>query len=308
MGLARCTTFATPAPLQSGAVGSGQFRGVQLSCMTQRRPRNCDVARAAKTRPSTRIRLQTSQQPPGKDGAGVDDEEPRPRREPPRREPPLFVDDYNQAFWDSADVSSAFAPLRPEEEAVLRARLPRRLAEFLIDRAGDAARLRQPRQASDRSFVGQMLSNLPPDTPDWEDPVNAEYRDYVYVTTVGPPSFRRKGSSVLGGSDGLPDPDENGLIGRPYVSADGQPVIRPPDRPNRIWSQPRLVSLFVGEVDSIDEQASNVFNGILAIIAFSFFLKVVFGVISFFLSFTFSFFAIFALSAGLFVLFFFLRF
>lgn len=237
--------------------------------------------------------------------------DPRPRRAPSESIPPLFVEDYSQNMWQSADVSKAFSPLQSDEEELLREKLPRRVAEFLIDRADDAARLRQPRQTSDSSVLGRMLSNLPPDTPDWDDPVNTEYSDYVYVTTTGPPSFRRKGSSVFGGGDGLPDPDEDGLIGKPYVNTEGEPVIRPPDRPDRLdrrWSQPRLVSLFVGEVDSIDEQASRLMMSIFGILAFSFLLKLIFAVISFFLSFTFSFFAIFALSAGLFVLFFLFRF
>lgn len=231
-------------------------------------------------------------------------------------DPPLFADDSLEQLWDSTDAESIFSPLRDEEEAILREKLPRRLAEFFIDRAGDAARLRTPRTPSDTSFVGRLLSDMPPETPDWEDAVNDEYRDYVYVTTTGPPtgSYRwRKGSALFGGNDGLPDPDPaTGMIGTAFVGPDGQQVIRPVTDPAKQRAnqstEPRLVSLFVGQVNSIDEQAARLGYGALAILAVWFILKLVFAVISFFLSFTFSFFAIFALSAGLFVLFFFIRF
>lgn len=231
-------------------------------------------------------------------------------------DPPLFADDAMEQLWDSTDTDSIFSPLRDEEEAILREKLPRRLAEFFIDRAGDAARLRTPRTPSDTSFVGRLLSDMPPETPDWEDAVNDEYRDYVYVTTTEPPtgSYRwRRGSALFGGNDGLPDLDPaTGMIGSAFVGPDGQQVIRPVTDPAKQpvdrSTEPRLVSLFVGQVNSIDEQAARLGYGALAILAVWFILKLVFAVISFFLSFTFSFFAIFALSAGLFVLFFFIRF
>lgn len=240
----------------------------------------------------------------------------RPDDDDLNNDPPLFADDAMEQLWDATDADSIFSPLREQEEAILREKLPRRLAEFFIDRAGDAARLRQPRTQSDTTFVGRLLSDMPPETPDWEDPVNDEYRDYVYVTTTEPPSgsYRwRRGSALFGGNDGLPDPDPvTGMIGSPFVGPDGQEVIRPVTDPNRQGvdrsTDPRLVSLFVGQVNSIDEQASRLGYGALAILAVWFILKLVFAVISFFLSFTFSFFAIFALSAGLFVLFFFIRF
>lgn len=307
--------FASSAPLVT------RFDAVQLTCH-RRRPRCAEVSsyrlppssqwnrRSSSSEDNDDIEVDSSS-PVNDAGRSKRSGGPRPQSSPPESIPPLFVEDYNQNMWNSADVSKVFSPLQPDEEELLREKLPRRIAEFLIDRAGDATRLRQPRQASDNSFMGRMLSNLPPDTPDWDDPVNEEYRDYVYVTTVGPPSFRRQNSSVLGGGDGLPEPDEDGLIGRPYTTTDGEPVIRPVDSPDRLdrrWSQPRLVSLFVGEVNSIDEQASRLVYSILGILSFAFVLKLIFAVISFFLSFTFSFFAIFALSAGLFVLFFLFRF
>lgn len=228
---------------------------------------------------------------------------------PPERLPPLFVDERTNSFWKSVDTDDSFAPIRPEEEAVLRERIPKRFANFLLARADDAVRLRSPRSRADNSFIGQLLNELPPDTPDWDSPVNAEYRDYVYVTTTGPPSFRRKGSSLFGGGDGLPDLDDQGLVGDPYVDHQGDPVIRPAQPPGASpASHPRLMSLFVGQVDSIDEQAGRTGYALLAVFALWISLKLFFGIISFFLSFTFSFFAIFALSAGIFVLFFFLKF
>lgn len=228
---------------------------------------------------------------------------------PPDRLPPLFVDDEQRGYWKAVDVGETFAPIRPDEEALLREKVPERIANFLLARADDAVRLRTPRSGSDNSFMGQLLSDLPPDVPDWDAPLNAEYRDYVYVTTTGPPSFRRKGSSLFGGGDGLPDPDRDGFVGNPFVDSAGEPEIKPGRDPTvKSRADPRLMSLFIGQVDSIDEQAGRTGYAILAMVSLWFLLKLFFGIISFFLSFTFSFFAIFALSAGIFVLFFFLRF
>lgn len=224
----------------------------------------------------------------------------------PQNPPPsLFVEDDGTG-WDASsdDMDRLFAPLSSTEEEILRARLPRRLADFFVGRASDAVRLRTP------DLIFRDLRRDTPD-PDPTDPVNMEYNDYVYVTTTTAPgvSFKRRGSSLFGGGDALPTTDAP--LGEPYMDESGAPVIRPVDNPQKVEgerSDPRVVSLFVGQVDSVDEQASRLGYGILAILAFSFVLKLVFAVISFFLSFTFSFFAIFALSAGIFVLFFLIRF
>lgn len=199
------------------------------------------------------------------------------------------------SLWDNLEVSRALEPLTEEEKQKLRSRLPTKLANFLIRRADAAVRLRDTKGGDD-SFLGQFLSDLPPDVPDWDNPANAEYRDYVYETTTGPPSFRRQGSSIFGGGDGAPDlkdmPNSEGFV----------------DVTNGVTFPKQVVSLFVGNVDSIDEQAAKVGYTLLALFLVLIVAKIIFALISFFVSFTFSFFSIFALSAGIFVVFYLFKF
>lgn len=233
---------------------------------------------------------------------------------PNYRDPPLFVDEkVGQRSWRSlneVDVTATFAPLRDDEAAALRRALPAPIANFFLARADDAVRLRGPADPSDNSVVGRLLNDLPPDVPDWEAAVNAEYADYTYVTATGPPSFRRKGSALFGGGDGLPDPGPDGLVGVPYDESEDvrqgvEPLVKEGDPPNK---QARELSLFVGQVDSVDEQASRTGYSILAVLGLLVLIKIILAFVSFFVSFTFSFLAIFALSAGIFVVFFLLRF
>lgn len=225
---------------------------------------------------------------------------------PPEEDPPLFVHPPQATWFRPADLDETFAPITDEEAALLREKIPRRLANFFLQRADDAVRLRSRRDPADKSFIGRLLNDLPPSAADRPAADSAELRDYVFVTTVGPPDFRRTGSRLFGGADGFPESDDYGLVGRPYVDElTGEPIVRPALE-NAI--QPRLVSLFVGNIASVDEQASRIGNGILAIFTLYVLIKVASAAIAFFFNFSFSFFAIFALSSGLFVVFVLLRF
>lgn len=225
---------------------------------------------------------------------------------PPEEDPPVFVQIPQSKWFQPPDIDQTFAPITDEEADLLREKIPKPLANFFLRRAEDAVKLRSRRDPNDKSFIGRLLNDLPPNTLDLDAPENEELRDYVFVTTVGPPDFRRTGSRLFGGADGLPDLDDDGLVGKPYVDDNTkEPFIRPV---NRYGPQPRLVSLFIGNVGSIDEQSSRVGNGILALITLYILIKVASAAISFFFSFSFSFFAIFALSSGLFVVFVLLRF
>lgn len=225
---------------------------------------------------------------------------------PPEEDPPVFVELPESKWFRPADLDQTFAPITAEEADLLRKKIPKPLANFFLQRAEDAIKLRSRRDPTDKSFIGRLLNDLPPSTPDWDAPENEELRDYVFVTTIGPPDFRRTGSHLFGGTDGLPQPDVDGLVGKPYVDeGTGEPFIRPADR---CGLQPRLVSLFVGNVGSVDEQSSRIGSGLLAVFTLFVLFKIISGTISFFFSFSFSFFAIFALSSGLFVVFVLLRF
>lgn len=212
---------------------------------------------------------------------------------PPDLRKSLFVNEEQVAFWNSLDTKSAFGPLTEEEKARLREKLPRRLAEFLIRRADDAVEQRDAIH-TDKTFFGRLFKDMPPDVPDQDSEDNEEFKDYVYESTLGPPSYRRRGSSLFGGGDGLPDVED--VSGKTEI-VEGKKVAR-----KNIWS------LFVGNVNSVDEQASKVGYSLLVLVAAFVLFRVLVAFVSFFVSFTFSFFAIFALSAGIFVVFFLLRF
>lgn len=200
------------------------------------------------------------------------------------------------SLWDTFDISKTLQPLTEQEKSTLRAKLPKAVANFVIRRADAAARLREIKGGDD-SVIGQFFSDLPPDVPDWDNPINAEYRDYVYETTSAPPSFQRKGSSLFGGAgDGVSVIDDGSYPNDVISASDGTNHSK------------RIVSLFVGQVDSIDEQASKVGYGLLALFILLIGAKGIFALISFFVSFTFSFLAIFALSAGIFMVFYLFRF
>lgn len=192
------------------------------------------------------------------------------------------------------DVTTALEPLSELEKSRLREKLPLKIANFLIRRADDAVRLRETRGDTDTTFLSRLLRDLPSDVVDWENAENKEYRSYVYETSLGAPSFRRRGSSLFGGGDGLPDltpPGEATMAGK---EGGGEDV--------------RRYSLFVGNVGGIDEQASKAGYSVLALLAIVIIAKLMFGLVSFFVSFTFSFFAIFALSAAIFMVFFLFKF
>lgn len=269
-----------------------------LPNITSRRPRSVPRCMAMPTK---------SAQPPDPPAGDDDDDDFA------SFDPSLFAPEEQESrdpFWKRVDVSETFSPLRPEEEEALREKIPAPVANFLIRRANDAVRLRSPPAPEDDSFTARLMRDLPPDTPDPNAEENLPFRDYVYTTSSGAPSFRRRGSSLFGGGDGLPDPGEDGLVGEPLDPDDPEAVddIDPNDRwagaPHR---EKRVLSLFVGQYDSVDEQAARLGYGVLSLFALWIILKLVFAVVSFFLSFTFSFLAIFALSAGIFVTFFLLR-
>lgn len=180
----------------------------------------------------------------------------------------MFVDEEARRFWEEGGWSDATAPLTEGEKRVLKERLPGPVAGFLIRRAEGGGE----RQGA---LWERVAKDLPPDVVVVED---EEYEGYVYDSVGGVPAFRRQGSSLFGGGDGVREETERGQ------------------------------SLFLGNVGSVDEQASQVGYSALALIVAWIVLKLLFTFIQFFVSFTFSFFAIFALSAGIFVVFFFFRF
>lgn len=220
----------------------------------------------------------------------------------PESKSPFVDEDDTQrgSFWERFKEQTTLTPLTEEEKQILREKLPGSVASFLIRRADDVAELRDaPSEKSE--FLRKAFKDIPPDVIDWEAEWEAggEYSDYLYETVTGPPQFRRKGTRLFGGGDGLPDE----LPDAPKNEEDGDEDEDDLERPTR-----KLMSLFVGNVGGIDEQAASlgyIFAGLFGVwILF----KIVAAIVSFFVSFTFSFFAIFALSAGIFMVFFFLRF
>lgn len=227
----------------------------------------------------------------------TDDTEEIPTRKEGQEFEGLFVEEKERAFWDTIDVRSAFDPLSDEEKALLEERLPARVAQFLIRRADGAVKLRESLNDKN-SFFGKILKDMPPDRDertDWENEIDEEFKDYVYESAAGPPTFRRRGSSLFGGGDGLPDVEDTSNAQGVIDVGEGEPP-------------KKLVSLFVGEVGGLNEQASRLGYSIIALLIAWLVIKIIVAAISFFVSFTFSFVAIFALSAGIFMVFFFLRF
>ncbi|KAI0567395.1 hypothetical protein FGB62_2g121 [Gracilaria domingensis] len=131
-----------------------------------------------------------------------------------------LFEENDKPLWDTIDVSKALQPLTEEEKQRLRAKLPKRLANFLIRRADAAVRLRNTKPG-DSTFIGSFLKDLPPDRVAWDDPANEEFRDYVYETTTGPPSYRRQGSSLFGGGDGLPEMEDLPDVEEPVETSSG---------------------------------------------------------------------------------------
>lgn len=218
-------------------------------------------------------------------------DEASPPQEDDHRESSLFVDGDTGPFWDNVNVSTAMGPLTDEEKATLRDRLPKRVAEFLIKRAEDATDVRN--NTGERSLLKTL--DLAPEVPEWDDD-DDEYKDYVYDSVGGVPQFRRQGNAFFGGSDGLPDiPDTSNIDANVIDVGEGA-------------DKNRVQSLFVGNVNSVDERAAQIGYSVVGLCLFLLLFKIITAVVSFFVSFTFSFLAIFALSAGIFVVFFVLRF
>lgn len=284
--------FLAPLPVVPARRGN-------VRVATSRRPRRRPPSRARGAGGAARMRQE------GREGSQEQDQDREQDREQgmdaaaeaPSSEgrPRLFVDDDRRAFWNDIDVSKTFGPITEEEKAVLREKLPEKVARFLIRRSEDAVNTREGIR-SDGSFLGSFLKDLPSDVTDWEDEEEAEYKGYVYETTTGPPSYRRKGSSLFGGGDGLPDVDDISNAYQHDIDGgdEGQVTTK--------------MNLFVGNPHSIDERASQVGYTLLVLLGGLIIFKVLIAFISFFVSFTFSFVAIFALSAGIFVVFFLLRF
>lgn len=224
-----------------------------------------------------------AEQPASNPEQSSSDSNPRPNS--PQN---LFVNgDEQRRFINSLDINTAFNPLTPEEKQKLREKLPKQVAEFLIRRADAAVEQRDLfKKGKGKGIWGTLLEDLEPEVIDWESQSNDEFSDYVYDSVAQKPGFVRRGSRLFGGGDGVvqvsKEDTEEGTKGT--------------------WS------LFVGNPSGINEQASKVGYGVLALLVALLLFKVVIALVSFFVSFTFSFFAIFALSAGIFVVFFLLRF
>lgn len=196
-------------------------------------------------------------------------------------EPPLFVADDAGFDFDALPLS---APLTPDERAAVLRALPRPIARFLIRRAdeayspppsaspsGDAAAARARRASS-------WLGKGGVDEDAW-------YRDYIR--------------------------DDYGKIdqfGRPVETEEREVEDVYAERPRLDGLREGEVALFAGAPGDGTDTREQVGYGVAGVLVALIALKVILAFVQFFVSFTFSFLAIFALSAGVFVFFFLLRF
>jgi hypothetical protein len=209
------------------------------------------------------------------------------------------------AFWAAAaDAVPLSAPLTPDERDALTAQLPGPVARFLIRRADEALqpdddsgglgagggagsgadmarKTRSRLSARAREWLGPQVLG-----PDRED--DDFYSEYVFET-VDQDADRVSYWRQSGDGEG-----EDGMEGYEPGPTAAVPT--------------KTVSIFTGSPHDQSEQAQQVGYALLGlgllIVAF----KIILAFVQFFVSFTFSFFAIFALSAGIFVFFFILRF
>lgn len=241
-------------------------------------------------------------------------------------EPPLFAPESRaEAFWASAAESvSLERPLTEEERERLMEKLPASIAKFLIRRADEAVVMsKDGEDDSDDVFSKRRerliararawLGNSPMDEPDEE-----LYKDFMYETVDrdqtplwaqrevaknGPP-----GGDDLVESDGADEnSQENSSVGRSAsqnFDSDDQMNISG----NAAAIATKMVSMFRGSPSDPKEQAQLLIYAISGLIVLVICLKIALAFVQFFVSFTFSFLAIFALSAGIFVFFYVLRF
>lgn len=199
-------------------------------------------------------------------------------------EPPLFVADDAGFDFDALPLS---APLTPDERAAVLRALPRPIARFLIRRAdeayspppsvspsGDAAAARARRASS-------WLGKGGVDEDAW-------YRDYIRddygkIDEFGRPVEREK--------------REEREVEEVYA-----------EKPRLDGLREGEVALFAGAPGDGTDTREQVGYGVAGVLVALIALKVILAFVQFFVSFTFSFLAIFALSAGVFVFFFLLRF
>lgn len=214
-----------------------------------------------------------------------------------RNEPPLFVDTSGPLDLDSVSLR---APLTPEERAAVLRTLPRPVARFLIRRAdealsgedsaetgGNGDRAAQLRKLRARRWLraGDATGAKGEEGKDG-DAVDEDdwYREYV--------------------RDGMDD----GVMDEFGRAVEG-PVFAPTPRVEGV-ERPLEgeVAVFAGGPTDAPEQAQTLAYGAISFVVAAIAFKILFAFLQFFVSFTFSFFAIFALSAGIFVFFFLLKF
>lgn len=218
-------------------------------------------------------------------------------RDERRDEPALFVDTSGPFDLDSVSLRE---PLTPDERAAVLRSLPRPIARFLIRRAdealsgdevggaiGDSGRAAQLRRQRARQWLrakkgaggvdGEGKEEGAMDEDDW-------YREYVR-DEIDDGTMDEYGRAV----------DQSVYAPTPRVDGADRPL-------------EGEVAVFAGGPADAPEQAQTLAYGVLSFIVAAIAFKILFAFLQFFVSFTFSFFAIFALSAGIFVFFFLLKF
>lgn len=237
-------------------------------------------------------------------------------------EPTIFAPESRaQALWASvAERVSLDRPFSAEEQERLMQKLPAPIAKFLIRRAEEAvmptddgsdnrdeifSRRRERLIARAKAWLG----HFPMDEPD-----ESAFDEYMYETVdmdKTPVWSHQDGSSDNSTRErddrNGGDPDADKSVGR-RASSNSESGNQADSSGGVASVATRMVSIFRGSPTSAKEQSQLLAAAIVGLAVLAICLKIALAFAQFFLSFTFSFLAIFALSAGIFVFFYIIRF
>jgi hypothetical protein len=224
----------------------------------------------------------------------------------PRAERPLFAPDSSaDDFWAAVTENGTLdRPLTESEEEEVLKRFPGPIARFLIRRANQVLTNEEEikKRRGSRGVIGPLMNERGSQEPeqvgeDW-------YKDYVFETLDDRSNpFDRQYQNRTRESD-----EETEATGGGVASSDGDGDSNVNNDGTIAPGKTRILSMFTGSPDDAGEQAQLVGYALAGLFLMILAFKLLLAFVQFFVSFTFSFFAIFALSAGIFVFFYLLRF
>jgi hypothetical protein len=239
-------------------------------------------------------------------------DDPLSDEDAPRAEQPIFApDSAADAFWaEVTDNGALDRPLTQSEQDELLERFPGPIARFLIRRANQVLKSDEDvrRRRSERGTLGSIMNANEPPEP--EEVGEDWYQDYVFETLDersdprAASRFRNRASNTV---DTAGNSAEDERFADPLAEEETDVMMDSNGTAVKV-RKTKVVSLFAGSPEDASEQAQLVGYAIAGLLLLILALKLIFAFLQFFVSFTFSFVAIFALSAGIFVFFVLLRF